>query len=37
MDRVVMPLAPPVGGGTEYPSVVAGDYYREREAAASVG
>jgi isopenicillin N synthase-like dioxygenase len=37
MDRVVTPLAPPVGGGADYPPVVAGDYYREREAAASVG
>jgi isopenicillin N synthase-like dioxygenase len=37
MDRVVVPLEPPVGGGTDYPPVVAGDYYREREAAASVG
>ncbi|WP_306205262.1 isopenicillin N synthase family dioxygenase [Actinoplanes sp. RD1] len=37
MDRVVTPLEPPVGGGTDYPPVVAGDYYREREAAASVG
>ncbi|MEU4155201.1 2-oxoglutarate and iron-dependent oxygenase domain-containing protein [Actinoplanes sp. NPDC026670] len=36
MDRVVTSLAPPVGGGTDYPPVVAGDYYREREAAASV-
>jgi isopenicillin N synthase-like dioxygenase len=36
MDRVVVPLAPPVGGGTDYPPVVAGDYYRERETAASV-
>jgi isopenicillin N synthase-like dioxygenase len=37
MDRVVVPLAPPIGGGAEYPTVVAGEYYREREAAASVG
>jgi isopenicillin N synthase-like dioxygenase len=36
MDRVITPLAPPVGGGAGYPPVVAGDYYREREAAASV-
>jgi len=36
MDRVVTPLAPPAGGGTDYPPVVAGDYYRERESAASV-
>ncbi|BCY08728.1 isopenicillin N synthase family oxygenase [Actinoplanes sp. L3-i22] len=36
MDRVVTPLAPPVGGGKDYPPVIAGDYYREREAAASV-
>ena len=36
MDRLITPLAPPIGGGTQYPPVVAGDYYREREAAASV-
>jgi isopenicillin N synthase-like dioxygenase len=36
MDRVITPLTPPTGGGTDHPPVVAGDYYREREAAASV-
>ncbi|GLY04272.1 MULTISPECIES: 2-oxoglutarate and iron-dependent oxygenase domain-containing protein [Actinoplanes] len=37
MDRVVTPLPPPAGGGANHPPVVAGDYFREREAAASVG
>ena len=37
MDRVVVPLPSPIGDGADYPPVLAGDYYREREAVASVG
>lgn len=37
MTAVVEPFAPPIGGGASYPAITAGDYLRERTAAAAVG
>lgn len=37
MDQIVTPLAPPIGGGADYPPVLTSDYFRERTLAATVG
>ncbi|MGO3362808.1 MAG: isopenicillin N synthase family dioxygenase [Corynebacterium sp.] len=37
MDQTVEPFAPPVGGGVHYEPVLAGDYFAERNSAATVG